>query len=245
MSASCASPCGRCCGQPGDQRAGAGGRPAISGLALCSGEGPRDFVAAVWAGPPLDDAEKSWENDPRVKDLVPQLAQRRVPIEDAQKIIAEFVVGSATERERKGTLLFAGLFERINRERAEVMTGIERLGRRQKDLAEKIRSDISELHKLQDSTTPNETRIQELGQSGAMEHTHFRGSAEIGTLRMRGSHPDRTTAVRARPRGAAGNGVELVIARIEVPASIPAAVAVLLPSRRFRLDTRQRSHIPC
>ena len=98
-----------------------------------------------------------------IKDLVPQLAQRRVPIEDAQKAIAEFVIGNATERERKGTLLFAGLFERINRERAEVMTGIERLGRRQKELAEKIRSDISELHKLQDATTPNEARLQELG----------------------------------------------------------------------------------
>jgi hypothetical protein len=91
------------------------------------------------------------------------MAQRRVPIEDAQKAITEFVVGNVSERERKGTLLFAGLLERINRERAEVMIGVERLGRRQKDLAEKIRSDISELHKLQDSTTPNETRIQELG----------------------------------------------------------------------------------
>ena len=124
---------------------------------------PEISAAAVWAGPPLDDAEKSWESDPHLKDLVPQLAQRRVPIEDAQKAITEFVVGSVMERERKGTLLFAGLLERTNRERAEVMIGIERLGRRQKDLAAKIRSDISELHKLQDSTTPNETRIQELG----------------------------------------------------------------------------------
>jgi hypothetical protein len=124
---------------------------------------PEISAAAVWAGPPLDDAEKSWENDPRLKDLVPQLAQRRLPIEDAQKAIAEFVVGNVTERERKGTLLFAGLFERVNRERGEVMTAIERLGRRQNELAEKIRSDISDLHKLQDSTTPNEVKIQELG----------------------------------------------------------------------------------
>jgi hypothetical protein len=124
---------------------------------------PEISVAAVWAGPPLDDAEKSWENDPRIKDMVPQLAQRRVSIENAQKAIADFVTGDATERERRGTLLFAGLFERINRERTEVMSGIERLGRRQKELAEKIRSDISELHKLRDATTPNEARLQELG----------------------------------------------------------------------------------
>lgn len=124
---------------------------------------PEISVAAVWAGPPLDDAEKSWESDPGLKDLVPRLAQRRVPIEEAQKAVAEFVVGNATERERKGTLLFAGLFERINRERAEVMTGIERLGRRQKELAEKIRSDISKLDKLHDTPAPSEARIQELG----------------------------------------------------------------------------------
>ena len=124
---------------------------------------PEISAAAVWAGPPLDDAEKSWESDPRLKDMVPQLAQRRMPIEGAQKAIAEFVVGNVTERERKGMLLFAGLFERINRERAEVMTGIERLGRRQKELAEKIRADISDLHKLQDSTAPNEAKLQELG----------------------------------------------------------------------------------
>ena len=59
--------------------------------------------------------------------------------------------------------MFAGLFERINRERTEVMNGIERLGRRQKELAEKIRSDISELHKLQDAADPDEARLQELG----------------------------------------------------------------------------------
>ena len=125
---------------------------------------PEISVAAVWAGPPLDDAEKSWENDPRVKDLVPQLAQRRVPIEDAQKINRRASSpGTRPSASKRGRSLFAGLFERLNRERTEVMNGIERLGRRQKELAEKIRSDISELHKLQDAPMPNEARLQELG----------------------------------------------------------------------------------
>ena len=84
---------------------------------------PEISVVAVWAGPPLDDAEKAWESDQRVKDLIPRLAPRRVPIEDAQKIIADFIVGNADEREQKGTLLFAGLFERLNRERTEIMNG--------------------------------------------------------------------------------------------------------------------------
>jgi hypothetical protein len=124
---------------------------------------PEISVTAVWAGPPLDDAEKAWVNDERVKDVVAQLVPRRVPIEQAQKVILEFVTGDAPAREERGTLLFAGLFDRLNHERTEVMNGIERLGRRLKELADKIRSDISELHKLQDQAKPDEPKLQELG----------------------------------------------------------------------------------
>jgi hypothetical protein len=98
---------------------------------------PELSVAAMWAGPPLDDVEKTWAGDPALKDLIPRLAPRRVPIEDAQKIVARCVAGPVLEREHKGMLLFAGLFERLNGERTEVMNGLERLGRRQKELAEK------------------------------------------------------------------------------------------------------------
>jgi hypothetical protein len=123
---------------------------------------PEISVAAVWAGPPLDDAQRAWESDQRVKDLIPRLAPRRVLIEDAKKNIADFVTGSAAEREEKGKIIFAGLLERLNRERTEIMSGIERLVRRQKELATRIRSDISELHKLQDTTNPDEAKLREL-----------------------------------------------------------------------------------
>src|SRR5437660_6676629 len=69
---------------------------------------PEISVAAVWAGPPLEGAEKAWANDPHVKDLIPRLAPRRISIDEANKTIAEFIVGSAGEREQKGMLLFAG-----------------------------------------------------------------------------------------------------------------------------------------
>ena len=124
---------------------------------------PEISVAAGWAGPPLDDVTTESKDDQRVKDLIPRLAPRRVAIEDAQKIIADFIAGDTVEREQKGKLLFAGLFERLNRERTEVMNGIERFGRRQKELAEEIRSNISELHKLQGTANPDEAKLQELG----------------------------------------------------------------------------------
>ena len=123
---------------------------------------PEISAVALWAGPPLEGAETAWENDQRVKDLTLQLAPRRVPIEDARKRISEFVTGNAGEREEKGKLLFAGLFDRLNRERTEIMNGLERFGRRLKAQAEEIRADISELHGLQDAGNPDEAKLREL-----------------------------------------------------------------------------------
>jgi len=123
---------------------------------------PELSVVAMWAGPPLDDAAKAWENDPKIKDLVPRLAARRVPLADAEKSVAEFVTGSAAEREQKAKRLFAGLFDRLNRERTEVMNGIERLNRRQQELADKLRSDIAELHKVQDAPTPDAAKLAQM-----------------------------------------------------------------------------------
>jgi hypothetical protein len=123
---------------------------------------PELSPAALWTGPPLDDAAKAWANDPKTRDLVPRLAARRVPIEDAQKSIADFMTGSAAEREAKGKLLFAGVFERLNAERGEVMAGIERLARKQKDMADKIRESVIELHKVQDTPAPEQAKLEEL-----------------------------------------------------------------------------------
>ena len=123
---------------------------------------PELSPATLWAGPPLDDAAKAWANDPKLKELVPRIAARRVPVDDARKMIGEVMTGSAAEREAKGTMLFAGVFERLDRERADVMNGIERLARRQKELADKIRDSISELRKVQDLPTSEKSRLDQL-----------------------------------------------------------------------------------
>jgi hypothetical protein len=157
---------------------------------------PELSVAALWAGPPLDDAVKAWENDPKVKELVPRLAARRVPIEDAQKSIVEFVTGGTAEREQKAKLVFAGLFDRLNRERTEVMNGIERLGRASQDPGR---------------NQPGASQGRGTFQSSGMEHEDFRGSTEIDPLRLRGAGADRAALVRAGARGAAGDRVGFLI----------------------------------
>ncbi len=40
---------------------------------------PEISVAAVWAGPSIDDVGNAWEEDAPIKDLVARLAARRTP----------------------------------------------------------------------------------------------------------------------------------------------------------------------
>jgi hypothetical protein len=123
---------------------------------------PEISVAAVWAGPPLGDAVNKWKDDAKVTALVPKLAARRTPLEEAQKGIAEFLAGSPDKTER-GKLLFAGLFDTLNVQRSSVMTGLERVTRKQREAAEKIRSDTMALQGLQDAAAKDQAKIDELG----------------------------------------------------------------------------------
>jgi hypothetical protein len=123
---------------------------------------PEISIAAVWAGPAIDDAETAWHNDPAIRDLVGQLAARRTPLDAAEKAIADTVTGSPAERQQKAKLLFAGLFDTLNRERSEVMNGIERFSRKQKEFADQVRATIRELRELQDSPGHDQNRVDEL-----------------------------------------------------------------------------------
>jgi hypothetical protein len=123
---------------------------------------PEISVAAVWAGPAIDDVENAWEEEAAIKDLVTRLAARRTPLDDAQKAIADAITGTESERQKKAKLIFAGLFRTLNHERSEVMRGIERYARKQKEFSDQIRSTILQLRELHDRPDPDQSRIEEL-----------------------------------------------------------------------------------
>lgn len=123
---------------------------------------PEVSLAAVWAGPPLDDVADKWKDDPKVSALVAKLAARRTPLDEAEKTIAEFLASSATEKAKMGKMLFAGLFETLNAQRASVMGGLERVTRKQREAADKVRSDTIALQAMQDEPSPDQTKVDEL-----------------------------------------------------------------------------------
>jgi hypothetical protein len=123
---------------------------------------PDISLAAVWAGPPIDDVGNAWQQDDAMRTLVARLAARRTSLDEAEKAISDFVVGDQAERQRKAKLIVAGLFDSLNRERSAVMDGIERYSRRQQEFAKQIRSAVLELHGLQDRPDRDQSKIDEL-----------------------------------------------------------------------------------
>jgi hypothetical protein len=124
---------------------------------------PEISLAAVWAGPPLGDAETRWKDDARVSALVERLAARRTPLEDAQKAATAFLAEAGADKAADGKLLFAGLFDTLNAQRSSVMNGLERVMRKQREAADKIRTDTLALQALQDATPPDQAKVDDLG----------------------------------------------------------------------------------
>jgi hypothetical protein len=124
---------------------------------------PELSTASMWDGPSIADVGGSWQNDPKVKDLVELIAARRTPMDAAQKAIAEFITGTADEKRQKAKEVFAGVFDTLSAQRSDVMDGLERVSRKEMDLASKIESDVNNMHALEDKPDADQAKIKTLG----------------------------------------------------------------------------------
>jgi hypothetical protein len=121
---------------------------------------PDISLAAVWAGPALDDVANKWRDDAKVSALVSKLAARKTPLDEAEKSVKEFLAGSAADKTMNAKLLFAGLFDTLNAQRSQVISGLERVSRKQREAADKIRDETVQLQSLQDATPRDETKVE-------------------------------------------------------------------------------------
>jgi hypothetical protein len=119
-------------------------------------------VASFWSGPAVDPAATNWQQDATVAALVGTVTQRRLPMDQAVDRIAVFA--KATDKQRTLPLLFAGVFDVLNRERETVINGLDRFGQRQKVLAENLRQEGEDLRAAQTAQPPDGTKVAELTQ---------------------------------------------------------------------------------
>ncbi len=126
---------------------------------------PHLSPAAMWAGPPIDQTLGDWRDDPEVSRLVPVLAVRRTDMEEAARLIGSFADRLDADRNRRLALLFSGIFERIDRERTEVVAGIGRYAGKQQGLSDALdatRAEIASLEEVEDPSFDQQDRLEEL-----------------------------------------------------------------------------------
>jgi hypothetical protein len=140
---------------------------------------PEISLAAVWAGPELGDADNKWKDDAKVSALVARLAARKTSLEEGEKAIREFLAGSATGKAANAKLLFAGLFDTLNAQRSQVMNGLERVSRKQREAADRIREATIQLQALQSATPRDETKVDALGNQLVWETRIFEDRRKV------------------------------------------------------------------
>jgi hypothetical protein len=122
---------------------------------------PGIAIASVWNGPSIEGVDAK-PTDSKEADLVARLAARRTPMDDAKKLIADYLAGTGAEKQEKAKILFAALYSTLNAQRDEVMSGIERFSRKQKSAAEGIRADAQKLRDMQDKPDADQAQTENL-----------------------------------------------------------------------------------
>lgn len=107
---------------------------------------PRLTAATIWGG---HDAAGDWRADPQVAAVVAAVAPRGVPAQDGARQVEQFMAAlPGAERPARSALLFAGLVDETNGQRAEVIDRLRATARRQRALTELTSKITAELRAL-------------------------------------------------------------------------------------------------
>ena len=110
----------------------------------------------MWDGPDVDELTQ-WRDNDEMKKLIARLLSRRIPLDQATDSIAQFAAAQRSdERDQALKLLFAGLVDTTNNDRAIVLHGIERFQQRQKARAAEIERQAAELRQLKEQAANDE-----------------------------------------------------------------------------------------
>ena len=92
----------------------------------------------IWGGPPLDEADPKWIDDPRVASLKDRAVGRATPVNVLDADVAAFAKEAGAEREQALTALFARVFSTMDDRRSSAINAIKRYARQQRELQAEI-----------------------------------------------------------------------------------------------------------
>jgi hypothetical protein len=130
---------------------------------------PELSLAAVWAGPAVNTEDTGWRDNPAVAEEVQKLTPRRVPVDQAEAMIADFAKRAGDQKQAQLLQVLIGLFTVLDEERGSVMAGLDRFGARQKELATEIRADNEKLRALQNDRSSDPKAVDQMTQQVTWE----------------------------------------------------------------------------
>lgn len=113
---------------------------------------PHLSLGQMWAGPQPDDAINTLARDPEIGLLADRLEQRRLPMDQAEALIADFAADADNARL---TALMVAILARIEPERSAMIEGIARYGQKQVDLAAMIEDRRARMAELEAADPPD------------------------------------------------------------------------------------------
>ncbi len=123
---------------------------------------PELSPAMMWAGPELTGPAAEWRKSPNAGTTAKKLVVRRYDEAQVAQFIAAFAEQlSRDERQVEMTRLFAASFDLVAAERRDVMAGIERFTKRQKELADNVRKTRAELEASLKHQDPSDQQLAE------------------------------------------------------------------------------------
>jgi hypothetical protein len=134
---------------------------------------PNLAPSAIWNGPPIDELEVDWWSDAEVGRVARFASARATRVDDAVERVRDFTKAAEGDREYRFTLLFAGLFELISRERTRTIEAIRRYSRGQVRRLERIGGLVDELEAARTGEQADETRAAEIEQEIFWERRVF------------------------------------------------------------------------
>ncbi|MFC3628865.1 hypothetical protein ACFOM8_05335 [Paracoccus angustae] len=113
---------------------------------------PHLSLGQVWTGPVPDQRVAELAHDPRIEALAARLEQRRLPLEEAEAMIADFAAGAD---DAHLTALMVAIFDKIEPDRTALIDGIARYGRSQVAMARRIEERRAAMAELESAAEPD------------------------------------------------------------------------------------------
>jgi hypothetical protein len=117
-------------------------------------------VAQLWSGPALPE-HPEWRDDPELAHLVALISARRTDLEQVRPMLGSLGPAGGHSRDQRLVLLFAGVFDAIDRERSRIIAGVERYAAKQAGLAGQIDAREDEIRAARAAAAPDDHEAQD------------------------------------------------------------------------------------